>query len=1044
MLGTPIAASFLDLIEDTTNWEYSYDPKVRFLCFDFDIKEEHKDNPEYLAAIWNAVEYIYARLEERGIFPALTHSASKGYHLFVFLDAAVDLGYTVGVFKDIVSGVAGFYENGTKYILSDDNNKVVAEIDSLFKTGDGAVVKMPFSMHQKRTGYHELPIAIENLRTYRCTEATTTDNFLDAISVFDSWKITPAEFITKGFTNESDFIRPGRPKSRTSQSKTYKLKVINDDDPEILAGVKQLEEWMNPRSRKFLPCWKNSVDWSISKRVPFHLRTVIARLCTERGLSKEVGGAFIRKHINDEDDNLHPEKMDFHLNYWPDNFGHIVRKCENLQRKSSPIFCCTEPCGRKTPLDEYPRITGEKLLDAPPVIAGKSLEDYLNELLGGKFRHLQVFKGTRVGGTSGIVKFVMEQNGRICIICPTTKIAETIEEALRLASNGHLKIGALLPRNTEACLKAKLKVEQARDDFAADDSPALEKLPMCFRYDCSSCKYNQSYLPLTPGTVLKESDSLNYLCLYRTIVDHLQELDVLVLTHKKVYALTQAAKSAEDNPFIDGATDADFILGWISNSDFVLLDEISMMIDQPDLDLPLRTEPAGPEKKSFDILDVLQEETRLLSRLRQDDTFFEIQEIVDGLIEEFKSHFNATGITVYEREVTPEESEAITKCLKRIQTFAVISNIALTDLFKALMSSVESTWVVVQEPDPDNELCIKVYTLPKFKHGVSEFLAGSKCRLIAMDATMPLTAARDLDKIMGVHFNRINIGDPNKASDKQKIVCWPNSIIAPQLTDPIERSALKSKNNFTLEDPKDMTELSWIDREILNTMKMMDQLWGIENCIIAVPSKLAAKKVKTVTAGHIDRKKLEIMWHRGSESIGVKNEKRVMIGLTAPYAPKGSNHWVKEILHPDILADIEHDTIWEYDRNKTEYQTASRAKAPNFNGEGERSVYIAFGQPINEVEAMRSTNICPPTAIEVYGSRGFHQRHIAPVLTAWFWTAHGIELTDAEQAAMVRVWDGEMDPRTVQRSVTPLLINVNRVRHLTNLLEPHLFLRKVN
>jgi hypothetical protein len=566
-------------------------------------------------------------------------------------------------------------------------------------------------------------------------------------------------------------------------------------------------------------------------------------------------------------------------------------------------------------------------------------------------------------------------------------------------------------------LKLKRRIDQQIDDFP-DEEPALLQLPQLKKPSCSNCAYRDAYLELIPGTVIQGSDLDDLRCHWATIVNHLSQIDVMVLTHKKLNALKLSAEAASENPFIDSIVPSERILDWITESKVILLDEISMMIDQPDLDLEVFYDPLDPNREPRYVAEIVEDQIEELSRWRNDMVIEAIDEVFEGLELEFRQARDAEGIEIYEREMNATESQDLSNLLHRVQQYAAVTNRALRTLFNTLLVSQEATWVVLDQPDQDAERNIRIYIKPKFRSGVRDVLIGSNARIIAMDATMPLAAAQHLDRIMGIPFTRVNIGDPMKSADLMKIVPWPIEIKAPQIDSFVQEGRRRDTNG-----PR------WLDSELLGAFELMNKFWG-EEFIVAVPSKRSSNYIQQLTRGRLN---LDLMWHRGSESVGVANEKRVMIGLAAPFAPRGALNWHKEVLYPEFLADMDNDDIWRYDQHKTNYQTMSRIKDPRFDPDlstHRRSVYIAFGQPPYLIEALRRDVVEPPEVIPPAQVReiGGAKRYITPIVTAFFWTELGLELSVEDQHAVYHLWRGR-EPGWIIRNV-PETPPRNRVENL--------------
>lgn len=990
--GKATAVSFLPLTTDTNNGTYQYGDTVRCFVLDHDMKKEVPDDrkEEVRRKIWDAVEYLHNNILLMGLIPGLTHSGSKGYHQWLFWDKEIHQGYAAGFFRDVMVGCPHFEPNGSLWVLRGDDGKTVwAEIDSLFKTGDGGIIKVPFSQHQSREGYFELPISISDLRSYTPMENPSDDVFREAESVFKGWKINPAEYAICSFPKMNTLNKGGRPKARV-----YRTGASAQLPTDVKGYERELElikSWYDPQSPTYLPCFAKSVDLSKPPKISrYNQRTVVSRMIVnrleelydvDRDRGKKVAALFIRTEINDAEDNSHPETMDYQTHYWNDNHSSIVNNCEFLMNTDWTIHCCDQPCGRLTPLHQFPSGDRAEVLNIPP-LSPLSMKENL-KVGRKKRRNQQYFKATRAGGTSTITADCMDHHERITIVVPTTRIAETIEEALRLSKFGDKKLAALLASNLEGCLKLKEFAEENSDLFE-NQRNALKENPVHFKFNCKNCKYNNSFLPVEPGTVLHKSDLTNRKCLHTTIMYNLQKFHILVITHKKLHALKMASTTPGENRHMDDSVvDSELLLGWISNSDVILLDEISMMIDQPDLEVPIWTVSVDDDEVEFDIIKETEKEFGWLEQFRTDSLTAEVRTILNSLKKEFQdAKAKDPTLEVWHRDKTEEEDTQIVKYLKRLQTFAIRENKSLKWLFNVIMAFQEKQWVLLQVPDMDLKKNLRIYTLPKFTEGVANVIAGSYARIIAMDATHPLAAATHLHELVDREFDRINIGDPQDSAALQRIISWPGTVKSPNIT-----------HNF-----EDDSTVSDTCAEIRDAIIMMNKLWGKDKFVVAVPSKRIAKIIRSVLPG--DLQDIDIMWHRGSDSVGVKNDKRIMLGISAPYAPKNSQNWIKEVLYPDQLERVSKEELWEYDKSKTDIQTMSRVKDPCFEEEKRRSVYVALGQPANELEAMRRVCVCPPDMIRTPIMKLIYNRYFIPIVTAYYWTEYGIELSTEEQLAL--------------------------------------------
>lgn len=938
--GEPVAAAFLRLEVDEDEWTYQFFPQIKFWAVDFDLKIN--DIPaerleEIRTKMHDAVDYVYKWMDLRGLSPGLSDSGSKGNHIYSKFDRDIDLGYQVGFFDDLTKVVPHFEQKGGKCYLYGPDGTVWAEIDSLFKTGQGGLIKLPFSQHQDKPGFWELPIDIKDLRTYRPIENPTDEDFQRAVDVFNTWKIVPAEHVEKMFHNYSEFNRRGRPKKR-KQAPTGKIE-IPELTPKLETELAKIDAWLDKKTHHLLPCFAYAHHKSVTKEIPYDLRGVIARLiysrCGRNDAARQLAMLYIYYRINDEDDKLHTDRLEYQVNYWIDNFPHIVESCKNLQMVDAPFFCCESPCGRSCPQDRLPL---PDFLKIPPVDR-RPLPVILDDSKE-KEENIQLFKAPRVGATTEVVVHALKWILFLILVTPTTKIVETMQKAFKIFAEQNpdeVRYGAILRSNADACLLLKKLREHNRQIFARQPL-ALDGLPYLIKpLSCKDCPYVNAFLPLVPNEVWTDSDLDNDLCLFTSIVHHLDILNVLQVTDKKVYSILAAVRAVMNNPFIKNKEDVAIVKihDAIQYADLIALDELSMYVDTPSATLTVRIRDDSGKIK-HDLVLKVRGDMQLLTTLARgtpDAAIKAAEEIAGGILVEINELVKAGETMIAIARPHYADTEITLEPLKKIQQFAAVSNIALVDLFKTILLAPEQRWLYLNEPDPDNAEHLAVYIEPKFRDHLALFFSGSLARIIALDATMPLVAAIHLDEIMKVPFSRVNIGDPRDTKALMRLIPYPVDISFSQLLD----------------------VQGWQD-ELQALIEGAIHRWGIE-FLIAAPSK----KIAVLIKGMFPNDALEVIWHRGSETVGVECDKRIMIGVCSPFAPGDALHWKKELVFPELLADVPASTQHEYDMQKTLYQTMSRVKDPRLDSMIERrSVYIGFGQTEDKLEAMRLNMVEPP------------------------------------------------------------------------------------
>jgi hypothetical protein len=976
----PIAPSIYRFV-DNGDGEEGYEPFQKWCVLDFDVKKgwENPKATRLYAKIWEYVEKINKLWMRWGFNPCLTHSASKGYHLWIFFDEEVHASFVRGLMKqtaeelelDIVSGkfIIPEWIDETGDIMK-KKGQFLAEIDPMDKSDDseGGIVKAPFSHHQGKIEYMEMPILIEHIRDYQPSEWPTDDEIGIGVEVFGMWRESSADLLNKTFKPQEKVASRGQKRGamRTKKLPVFQIPDESDKQEEI------------QKLYQTLPCFKTATDKSATKESSYWLRVSVATILTARGYSREDIAVWIRDNINDADDNLNPGQMIYQVNTWSQR--PYIATCRTFQNVNGQFRCCDNPCGRDSPTDDMEPLNA--ILDIPMEVGKTVMWELERARKDGKAR--QFFKTTRSKMTTTQIRDVLINNEKMACIEPHTKIIETVQKAYDLyyefadgsdptwGNYGEYdtsdKYGAIMPDVRECCLKLKLQVEAAKDEFKSEE-PALSKLPFVSKPSCRDCPYADKYLDMTPGVVLSESNMEKQRCLYTTIMNHLDDFDVLVFTNKKLHALVMSARANMDNTF-EGTVDSMEILEWIGKADVILLDEVSMYVDVPDIAVCMYRVPLDKRSAIYDITDYIEDQLRQVGDYKQDDVFHDMKEIGDDVMKEMKSLFKTKGIKVYSRAAEVEEKEVLVAMLKRLQSIARQTNVAHVDLFNALIVSEEAEWIVVEEPDAEYNKILSIYIAPKFGDIHGDFLDNAMGRVVATDATMPLV---DIGELLDQDFVKVNLGDPEWNTYPMRIIPYQRKYSA------YDMSHWKAR------------------KELAIFHDTMSKVFSPENTVFSTTNSRDAYRFMKYELAT----KSQVIWYRGAESVGVANDRRVMAGICGPYSPKDAHNWKKDVLYPELLRDYTHEQIWFYDAVRAWFQTMSRVKDPNGI---DPSVFLGFGMTRREIETMAVNCVGVPEIMDVVNTKDKDLRPIIPVLVAGFYYHLGETLTYPEQLAAAAYW----------------------------------------
>jgi len=859
-------------------------------------------------------------LENNQITRLITASRGKGYHVWVFFEEPIPSS-VVSEFQAAIMAKCGFERHNTEDYVSGTTH-----IETLIASGEGKVVKIPFSLHPKYPDRREIPLSKMEMLTFDPTKPDTEEIINNSYHWLDIVLQTNRDKIIK-VIGKGDITLPAtrmvrkRPTTRTR----YSSLKIPDNTPRMQEMLDLLHS---------VPCLDKCYTDATTKDSIYWQRGVLVAALSRAGFSKEDIGCLFKNHICDDEDLANVGELEKQVNFWAGRKTHA--QCKVLQDEGSEKFCCPGPCGRASPVQEEKRT----------IIPKERIENPIWDTFGKLYKdgkNYQVFKTTRAKVTTQSIIRAVADGKKILQVVPTQKITkETFAKTVRIAKEkyGVSIKGAVLTDIRTSCLKNKLEVEHFRR-FHDTKKSAYEKLQFVQKHPCSKCKYKKEKYRFTPNDdePIIESCTIDdeKKCAHISIVNNLDQFNVIVITYKKLLALINSVQSEGTCRWMIEGGHAGKILDTIRNMDIIMLDEVSHFTDTPYHEVPLKV-IRRKTAEGFNFFDELQKQIQYIFdwemakiKAGEQTQCFADQITLDSgkALEELKKLTKEMkgNVTVYKRNITEDERAKLIEVFyaehTRIIEIAKKDDEALNFVIDMLVLLPEVEWIITSTPDATKKVNISVLIAPKVKDTL-DFFRSVTTQIIATDGTMPLV---DLSALMGIPFEKINIGDPEKTSELCRVVADVENIRAPEMM-----------NN---------------KKRLQKWLQWANTLFG-DKLIIATTNIEIYERVKK----EIDDLgiKVEIMYHRSGESIGVECDKRVMLNLCAPYTPRNTQHWLK-VIYDKQLEGYTVEDIWEYEKIKTDFQTMSRVKDPHAK---EKSVVICYGQDGSTLNTSLGKCVSPP------------------------------------------------------------------------------------
>ena len=297
--------------------------------------------------------------------------------------------------------------------------------------------------------------------------------------------------------------------------------------------------------------------------------------------------------------------------------------------------------------------------------------------------------------------------------------------------------------------------------------------------------------------------------------------------------------------------------------------------------------------------------------------------------------------------------------LDELYKYSIESENSVVSIYHVLSLLCEDEWYVSKVKSMDYETEITFVVPPKTKE-VIEWLSDYNGMVFISDATMPF---RNLNEVFQSKLKEFHLGDPNKTSETQLVICDSQNISPTRIFVNSER-------------------LERYVKEIIDA-------FGKESFMVALSNKRTHKYFKKRFP---DIPEDNITYYRSSKTIGVANNLRAMLVVSNPYTPRNAFDWMSINLFGDNSKGIK---IWQANAYSTFFQTISRVKDP----EGlTHSVVWAYGIRHSMARNLLARAEGQPQIVEVPQFKNIHNGH---VIIAEHWYKYGRVLGTNEYKVLI-------------------------------------------
>lgn len=830
-----------------------------------------------------------------------------------------------------------------------DGETFTAGID-ISLTDKRHLITSVYSEYPKEPGIYSRVVKEEELDDYQKIIENSKLMSMDIID-YEIPEFSFTEFLGKDIEIDSQEVTRNKIKNNIIQVKSRGKIVPVTLIPQTKENQEHLENMIKLIEESQWECIKKAVHRSKNERGIFFERAPIARfLWWNYKKDLNLIAYYFYYAINDENDNQPKNwlRMVKGINYAIYNTKGEEKSLdtwhsENIIRNKLCDPNCSQPC--KKFITDSSKLQPSTNFNSVITAVSKVIKSKKNTILK---------KTTRVGVTSSVVLSALTHNKKILVICPTNAIGEETFYNISLLAHNHGMhfSGAVLGSNVKLCLKCMKEIEKIKEKFNTIGYIAIEKLPFILKEKCidnkakKRCQYfNDTY----PDGVVNENGIRTPVinsqinppyCAFATIFKNINNYNVIFLTYDKIRVLIN---QLQNNLNLNETEE--IINSLLNNFDIILLDEISRFINTPSTELTILTQKKKLNE-NYEETDEIETTKNILNEIRElpgseremwnsllhikgkepnrnivNIVLTHIDHIFSDLLSKYKQNTWGKIANPIPTHIREEIRIKFNEWYSLFVEYAKIYNYYFKNILNImeLVSQDAEDWYIINIPKSREIFNLQIKISP-FYDNVIDFVKVNFNRgkqIIVTDATMPYV---DVSELFGIEFNEIDIGDPRDTCKLQLII--PDSV-------GISNESLIKK-----------TESNSIRNRLINFISDVCLTFGSENVMIVAQNKdiyyllinLYSKKLLPETI-NINRTSKQVTYYRSGATIGVANERRIMVTIGNPFPPANSYIWMAEMLKAKgLFKNISQEELSKRlllrETSSAFFQTIGRCKDP--------------------------------------------------------------------------------------------------------------------
>lgn len=295
--------------------------EVNYIVIDIDIEKGIADTPSVLKAVKKNARLQHEHLNEVGIPENyIENSGRRGYHIWIFFNEPIPAKYAYELAKKVVLNATGRITDNPGEFPHETFPKQTTIVGSKL----GNLIKLPLGIHRK-TITNQNPVGnscvfvdpvnfnpIPNQYNYFVNE-------IKKISKTRIEKILGRKIERKIIDEDEIRRRISRSRKYSRGIRTYDIYPVGKDDPVLEIML----ELVTGDVDKTPPCIREAYRRVTQEKGKFLERDVLVKYFSGKGYDPDQIAGFIRWHVNDAEDNEHPERLFMYVAW---SYGDIMNK----------------------------------------------------------------------------------------------------------------------------------------------------------------------------------------------------------------------------------------------------------------------------------------------------------------------------------------------------------------------------------------------------------------------------------------------------------------------------------------------------------------------------------------------------------------------------------------------------------------------------------------------------------------------------------------------------------------------------------------------